>query len=56
MGISTFAHAAETTSSWDWGQPLGITIFIVGIALTLYLLAITIKALASMDPDQKKRK
>lgn len=54
MNSSTFAHAA--TNMWDWSHPLGIIAFIVGIALTLFLLAATIKTLASIDPDQKKRK
>lgn len=54
MDLSTFAHAE--TSKWDWGQPLGIVAFVVGVALTLFLLAVTIKTLASIDAEQKKRK
>ncbi len=59
MNLSTFAHSEFTrtdTSKWDWGQPLGIVAFAVGIALTLFLLAATIKTLASIDAQQKKRK
>lgn len=41
---------------WDWGQPLGTVVFAAGVALTLFLLAATIKTLASIDPEQKKRK
>ena len=54
MNLSTFAHG--TSNMWDWGQPLGVIAFIAGIALTLFLLAATIKTLASIDPEQKKRK
>jgi hypothetical protein len=52
--MQILAHAGA--SQWDWGQPLGIVAFVVGIALTLFLLALTIKTLASIDPEQKKRK
>ena len=55
MNLSTFAHAASS-DKWDWGQPLGIVAFVVGIALTLFLLSATIKNLASVDVQQKKRK
>lgn len=54
MGLSTLANVESNV--WDWGQPLGVVAFIAGIALTLFLLALTIKTLASIDPEQKKRK
>ena len=54
MDLSTLAHTEK--SMWDWSQPLGLVAFIAGIALTLFLLAATIKTLASIDPEQKKRK
>lgn len=50
----SLAHA--DVNQWDWGQPLGVIAFVVGIALTLFLLAATIKTLASIDPEQNKRK
>lgn len=56
MDLSVIAHADKVTTNWDWGQPLGIVAFAVGTALTLFLLAATIKTLASIDPEQKKRK
>ncbi len=55
MNLSTLAHA-DKAGTWDWGQPLGIVAFAVGVALTLFLLASTIKTLSSVDAEQKKRK
>jgi len=55
--MQLIAHAATNVkNTWDWGQPLGMVAFAVGVALTLLLLAMTIKTLASIDPEQKKRK
>jgi len=54
MNLSLFAHAE--TSAWGWGQPLGVVAFVAGIALVLFLLAATIKMLASIDAEQKKQK
>ncbi len=57
MNVSVLAHASETNVNiWEWGQPLGIVTLMVGVALTVFLLAATIKTLASIDPEQKKRK
>ena len=52
-----FAHVNKMESNnWGWGEPLGIAAFLVGITLTLFLLAMTIKTLASIDPDMKNKK
>jgi len=56
MVLPVIAHTDKVADKWDWGQPLGLVVFAVGLALTLFLLAVTIKTLASIDPDQKKRK
>ncbi len=57
MNGSIIAHGqAKAANPWSWGEPLGIVAFIVGIALAVFLLAATIKTLASIDPEQKKRK
>jgi hypothetical protein len=57
MVLSTVAHTeVAQVNKWGWGEPLGTVVFVVGIALTLFLLAATIKTLASIDPEQKKRK
>lgn len=65
MNLNVFAHggadlmtdlSTDTTDKWSWGEPLGLAVFMVGVTLTLYLLALTIKTLASIDPEQKNKK
>lgn len=56
-----FAHAVDVVDSansdvWDWSSPLGLGVFIVGIALTLFLLSWTIKNLASIPPGVERKR
>jgi hypothetical protein len=54
---STIAdEIADSSESWDWSSPIGLGVFIVAIALTLAILAWTIKTLASIDKEQTRRK
>jgi hypothetical protein len=50
------AEITKSSESWDWSSPVGLGVFIVAIALTLAILAWTIKTLASIDKEQNKRK
>jgi len=40
---------------WDWSSPLGLATFIVGIALTLFILSWTLKTMASIPPGPRRR-
>jgi hypothetical protein len=39
-----------------WGSPIGIGIFIAGVAVTLYLLSKTIETLSKIDKEQNSKK
>lgn len=54
MNLSVFAHSAPAVNVWDWGEPLGLAVFGVGIGLTLFLVALTLKTLASIEDKKKK--
>lgn len=64
MNFTILAHAQDmatdfainTGDKWGWDEPLGLSVFLVGLTLTLYLLALTIKTLASIDPEMKTKK
>lgn len=54
------AHAASLSSKssdgWSWSDPVGLGVFMVAIALTLGLLAWTIKTLSSIEDKSARRK
>ncbi len=39
-----------------WGSPIGIGIFIAGVAATLFLLSKTIETLSKIDKEQNSKK
>ena len=39
-----------------WGSPIGIGVFIAGVAVTLYLLSKTIETLSKIDKEQNSKK
>ena len=41
---------------WGWGSPIGIGVFIVSIAATLYFLSKTIETLSKVDKEQSSKK
>jgi hypothetical protein len=41
---------------WTWSSPLGLATFIVGMALTLFILSWTIKTLSSIAPPDRRRR
>lgn len=41
---------------WDWSQPLGLGAFILGMALVLLVLAMTLKTLATIPPGADRRR
>jgi len=43
-------------SSLGWGSPIGIGIFIVSIATTLFLFSKTIDTLSKIEKDQNSKK
>lgn len=42
---------------WEWNSPIALSIFIVGLTLSLLLLSWTVKTIASIDaPSGRRRK
>jgi high-affinity K+ transport system ATPase subunit B len=42
---------------WEWNSPIALSIFIVGLTLSLLILSLTIKTMASIDaPEDRRRK
>jgi hypothetical protein len=41
---------------WEWNSPIALSIFLVGLALTLALLSWTVKTLSSIDAPQDRRR
>lgn len=56
MNVLASTEHLTAKDAWDWSSPIGLGVFIVGVALTLALLAWTIKTLAAIDKEQSKRK
>lgn len=54
----TFAGAftGKNGDGWSWGDPVGLGIFMVAVALTLGLLAWTIKTLSSIEDKSARKK
>jgi hypothetical protein len=41
---------------WEWNSPIALSIFIVGLTLSLLLLSLAIKTMASIDAPTDRRR